>query len=69
MGDKLDRFIYLSGDLACAVSHETITFLSNEGQLNQIAGMFSLSSVLPGSLGLAVNVLIILTSVESRSRM
>ena len=36
------------------------TFFPMKGNLIQIAGMFSLSTVLPGSLGLAVNIFIIL---------
>ena len=42
----------------CAVLHRSITFFPMKDNLIQIAGMLSVSSVLLGSLNLAVNVLI-----------
>ena len=56
--DELDSLIYESGDLTRAASHDTTTFFPMKGNLIQIAGMFSVSLVLLGSLGFAVKVLI-----------
>ena len=60
VGDKLDRIVYESGNLARAVSHETTTFLSNEGQFNPDCWYVFTFFGSSGFIGLAMNIIIIL---------